>query len=157
MENVTANCQVSTPNSLNWASKGPKWINTARKLKYHCYNIKWSYGHTLTTCFTYVVRIYPLRYLSKRQRANFQGHMWCIYMDTRQENIISLNFKIHLKASSKSNDTFFSLQEQVEQWGFSQKRKKELNSEFLIPDLPDWCLINHTKNKNYNIAFKVFC
>lgn len=38
-----------------------------------------------------------------------------------------------------------------------KKRKKELNNEFLIPDLPDWCLINHTKNKNYNIAFKVFC
>ena len=49
-----------------------------------------------------------------------------IYIDTQQENIISLkNFKIHLKASSNSNDTFFSFWEHVEQWGFSPKKKKK--------------------------------
>ena len=41
--------------------------------------------------------------------------------------------------------------------GLAQKKKKELDNEFLIPDLPDWCLINHTRKKIYDIAFKVFC
>lgn len=73
--------------------------------------------------------------------------MWCIYMDTRQENIISLNFKIHLKASSKSNDTFFSLQEQVEQWGFSQKKKKKRIEQWVLNSRPAGLVSNQSHKK----------
>lgn len=69
-----------------------------------------------------------------------------IYIDTQKENIISLKiFKIHLKASSNSNNTFFSLQEHVEQWGFSPKKKK--NGQWVLNSGPAGLVSNQSHTK----------
>ena len=77
-----------------------------------------------------------------------------IYIDTQQENIISLkNFKIHLKASSNSNDTFFSLWEHVEQWGFSPKKKKRIG-QWVLNSGPAG-LVSNQSHKKENLWHRI--